>query len=311
MTTQRGSEFVRRTPGRVSGAVSLLWLVLAAGVWVAAGMSAGPAIAASASTILPGDDVPTYLRDRGTGVATSLFGTYVRACELLVYPFYEYTKNKDQEYKPSELGFAGEQDYRAEGTEHEALIFLSYGITENVALELESAFYTSAVQRKAADDTSAMPSRIKESGFGDTQAELRWRWWKEDERRPELWSYFEVTFPFQKHRTLIGTKDWELIQGFGLTHGFRFGTLTGRISESYSAEEKKLATGEYALEYLKRVSPRWRVYLGVEGEEDEVAAIGEVQWQIAPHALLKLNNGFGLTSKAPDLAPEVGIVFSF
>jgi hypothetical protein len=36
-----------------------------------------------------------------------------------------------------------------------------------------------------------------------------------------------------------------------------------------------------------------------------------VQWQLAPSALLKLNNGFGLTSKAPDLAPEVGIAFSW
>ncbi len=300
---------MRRAPGRVSGAVSLPWVVLAAGVWVATAMSVTCASAASA--ILPGDDVPTYLRDRGTGVATSLFGTYVRGHELLVYPFYEYTKNKDQEYSPSELGYAGEQDYRAEGTEHEALIFLSYGISENVALEVESAVYTWGVQHKAANDTSAVPSKIEESGFGDTQAELRWRWWQENERRPEFWSYFEITFPFQKDRTIIGTQDWELVQGFGLTRGFRFGTLTGRISASYTAEETKLAVGEYALEYLKRVSPGWRVYLGVEGEEDEVAAIGEVQWQIARGALLKLNNGFGLTSKAPDLAPEVGVLFSF
>jgi hypothetical protein len=306
MTIRPGFELVRRAPGRGSGAVSLA----VAGVWCAAAvLSVAPTVAASA--ILPGDEVPTYLRDRGTGVATSLFGTYVRGHELLVYPFYEYTKNKDQEYKPSELGYAGDQDYRAEGTEHEALIFLSYGISENVALEVESAGYTWGVQHKAADDTSAVPSKIEEQGFGDTQAELRWRWWQENERRPEFWSYFEITFPFQRDRTIIGTQDWEFVQGFGLTRGFRFGTLTGRISASYTAEDTKLALGEYALEYLKRVSPGWRVYLGVEGEEDEVAAIGEVQWQIAHCALLKLNNGFGLTSKAPDLAPEVGIVFSF
>ena len=300
---------MRRASGRGSGAVSLRGLVLAVSVWAATAIFARSAIAAP--SILPGDDVPTYLSDRGTGVATSLFGTYVRGHELLVYPFYEYTKNKDQEYKPSELGYAGDQDYRAEGTEHEALIFLSYGISENVALEVESAVYTWAVQHKAADDTSAVPSKIEESGFGDTQAELRWRWWQENERRPEFWSYFEVTFPFQRDRAIIGTQDWEFVQGFGLTRGFRFGTLTGRISGSYTAEETKLALGEYALEYVKRVSPGWRVYLGVEGEEDEVAAIGEVQWRIARCALLKLNNGFGLTSKAPDLAPEVGVLFSF
>jgi len=269
--------------------------------------------AASALTATGADaeELPYYLRDRGTGVATSLFGTYVRGGELLAYPFYEYTTNKDQEYSPEELGFVGTQDYRGKNTEHEALILLSYGVSENVAVELESALWTTATQHKSPDDPSAMPGEVTESGFGDTQAELRWRWWKENDKKPEFWSYFETVFPFQRDRKIIGTQDWELIQGFGLTRGFRFGTLTTRASMEYQAEEGKVAFGEYALEYLKRLSPRWRAVLAVEGEEDEVAAIAEAQWQIAPHALLKLNNGFGLTSKAPDLAPEVGIAFSW
>jgi hypothetical protein len=270
---------------------------------------------AAASALAPvgagAEELPGYLRDRGTGVATSLFGTYVRGGELLVYPFYEYTTNKDQEYSPEELGFVGTQDYRGKNTEHEALIFISYGVSENVAVELESALWTTATQHKSPDDPSAMPGEVTESGFGDTQAELRWRWWKENDKKPEFWSYFETVFPFQRDRKIIGTQDWELIQGFGLTRGFRFGTLTTRASTEYQAEEGKVAFGEYALEYLKRLSPRWRAVLAVEGEEDEVAAIAEAQWQIAPHALLKLNNGFGLTSKAPDLAPEVGIAFSW
>ncbi|HET9939592.1 MAG TPA: hypothetical protein VFR25_00675 [Candidatus Eisenbacteria bacterium] len=270
---------------------------------------------AAASALAPvgagAEELPGYLRDRGTGVATSLFGTYVRGGELLVYPFYEYTVNKDQEYSPEELGFVGTQDYRGKNTEHEALIFLSYGLSENVAVELESALWTTATQHKSPDDPSAMPSEVTESGFGDTQAELRWRWWKESESRPEFWSYFETVFPFQKNRKLIGTQNWELIQGFGLTRGFHFGTLTTRASMEYQADEGKVAFGEYALEYLKRLSPKWRTVLAVEGEEDEVAAIVEVQRQLAPNAVLKLNNGFGLTDKAPDLAPEVGIVFSW
>ena len=290
-------RFARRAPAIVAGA--LLFAVAP----IRAAASVGP--------ILPGADLPSYLHDRGAGVSTSMFGTYIRKGEVLVYPFYEYTKNQDQEYKPSELGFAGDHDYRAEGTEHETLIFLSYGISENVAVEVESALYTSATQKKAADDTSAAPLRLRESGFGDTQAELRWRWWKENEHRPEFWSYFEVVFPFQRDRVLIGTQDWEVIQGFALTRGFRWGTVTGRVSASYTAEDQSIIFGEYAVEYLKRFAPRWRGLVAVEGEEDEVAGIVELQWAIRPTALLKLNNGFGLTSKAPDLAPEVGIVFSF
>jgi len=267
-------------------------------------------VPAAASAAGEEGNVP-HLRDRGNGIATSLFGTYVAKGELLVYPFYEYTQNEDQEYKPSELGFAGDHDYRGRYTEHEALIFLSYGASENVAFEFESALYSSATQRKAKQDTSAVPARLEESGFGDTQAEIRWRWLKETPGRPEFWSYFEAVFPFQKHRVLIGTQDWELIQGFGLTRGFPFGTLTARVSASYTAEDKTVIFGEYALEYLKRLSPRWRIVLAVEGEQDEVAAIAEAQLRISSRGLLKLNNGFGITSKAPELAPEIGIVFSF
>jgi hypothetical protein len=256
-------------------------------------------------------DGPRWLADRGPGIATSLFGTYVEKGELLVYPFYEYTWNRDQEYKPEELGFAGSHDQRGTLIEHEALIFLSYGVSHRVALELESALYSDGTLHRAPGDTSAVPRRIHESGFGDTQAEIRWRWVDETAGRPELWSYFEAVFPFQKNRKLIGTSDWELVPGFGATKGFRWGTLTARVSGTYDAEGSDFVFGEYALEYVKRVTPRWRWVLAFEGEQDEAAVIGEIQWQIAPRALLKLNNGFGVTTKAPDMAPEVGVAFSF
>ncbi len=52
-----------------------------------------------------------YLADRGDGIHTSLLGTYVRKNELLVYLFYEYTRNRDAEYKPSDFGFASDSDF--------------------------------------------------------------------------------------------------------------------------------------------------------------------------------------------------------
>ena len=35
--------------------------------------------------------------------------------------------------------------------------------------------------------------------------------------------------------------------------------------------------GEHAVEYLRRLSPRWRLCLGVEGNQDELSFIGEIQ----------------------------------
>ena len=257
------------------------------------------------------DESSPWLRDRGNGIATSLVGTYVRSHQLLVYPFYEYTINRDQEYKPAELGYGLEKDYRGQRIEHEALLLLTYGFNDRVAIELESAVHSWATLRKALDDPSAVPSHLQEDGFGDTQAELRWKWSKETATRPELFSYFEAVFPFQKKRILIGSQDWELVQGFGAIKGFGFGTLTGRVSASYSGADNEVIFAEYDAEYLKRLNARWRGAVSVEGEQDELELIPEIQWHLSPRVFTKLNCGFGLTSKTPDFAPEVGVVLSF
>lgn len=75
--------------------------------------------------------------------------------------------------------------------------------------------------------------------------------------------------------------------------------------------EGALESGEFAVEYLKRVSRVWRFVAAVEGESDEVELILEAQARLNPHVLLKLNSGFGVTSKAADFAPEVGVLFSW
>jgi len=88
--------------------------------------------------------------------------------------------------------------------------------------------------------------------------------------------------------------------------------VTARAAGEYSRETRQFDTGEYAVEYLRRLSPAWRVVAAIEGNQvDEVSLLTEVQWQFVPHAALKLNGGWGLTTNATDFAPEVGIMFSF
>lgn len=254
---------------------------------------------------------PPYLEDRGEGIPTSMFGTYVKDGEFLVYPFYEYTTNSDAEYKPSELGFTGNRDFFGEQTEHEALIFLGYGISDRLALEFEAALWASSELQKAPNDPSAVPNRIKESGLGDVESQLRWIWAKETQTRPMLYSFWEVVFPLQKSNVLLGTQDWETALGFGAVRGYRWGTLNGRVAIKYDAEDGQVEPGEFAIEYLKRTSPKWRWVATLEGEDDELSLIGEAQLTIARRAFLKLNLGLGLTKKAPDFAPEVGVLFTF
>jgi hypothetical protein len=102
----------------------------------------------------PGLRVPTWLADRGEGIPTSLFGTYVREKELLFYPFYEYTKYKNYEYSPKDFKVSNsDREFFGKATIHEALIFLAYGFTDSLALEFESAAYTRAPRSTFATDT--------------------------------------------------------------------------------------------------------------------------------------------------------------
>jgi len=254
-------------------------------------------------------ELPPYLRDRGTGVRTSVLGTYVREGELLVYPFFEWYADANFEYNPNELGYGLTTDYHGRYRASEGILFLGYGITPDLAVEMEAAVITAEL-RKSPDDPSAMPGRVRESGLGDVEGQIRWRFLRETETRPEAYTFFETVFPLQRSRKLIGTQDWEFAFGFGLTRGYRWGTLTLRAGGEYS--QGAFDAGEYAIEYLRRLSPAWRVVAAIEGvQADEVSLLTEIQWQFARHATLKVNSGWGLTSNATDFAPEIGVMFSF
>jgi hypothetical protein len=282
------------------------------------GVLLGIAVTAAAVPVVHGqvrapldtDGLPAYLRDRGTGLPASQFGTYIQKRQLFIYAYWEYYLDHNAEYAPNELGYAPDVDYRGEYNASEYLLWLAYGFSDRFALEVEAAVIDAELDTSP-DDTSGIPKEINESGLGDVEAQLRWRWSFETESRPEFWSYFETVFPTQDEGSLIGTTDWEFQLGFGATRGYSFGTMTARLAVEYEQAEKSGGLGEAAIEYLRRLSSKWRVYGAVEGTGDEVELIAEAQWFFIPTACLKLNTAFGATSKAPDWAPEVGVMFSF
>ncbi len=256
-------------------------------------------------------ELPAYLRDRGTGVRTSLLGSYVRQGELAVYSFFEYYSDRNLEYKPSELGYGLAKDFRGRYRASEGLLFFGYGLTQDIVLEFEGAVI-SAELRKSPSDTATVPARIRESGLGDVEGQIRWRFQRETESRPELFTYFGTVLPLQKSKKIIGTQDWEHFAGIGLVRGYRWGTLTVRTAVGYDYGSKQFDAGEYAIEWLRRLSPSWKVIAAIEGNQiDEVSLLTEVQWFINRHAAFKINNGLGLTPNATDFAPEVGFMLSF
>ena len=186
-------------------------------------------------------------RDRGSGIPSSMFGTYIERGEMLVYPFFEYYLDRNAEYKPAELGYGVDRDFRGKYRASEGLVFLGYGVSDRLAVELEAAVISARLD-KSPDDFSSMPARLQESGLGDVEGQLRWRWNRESESRPELFSYFEAVAPLQKKKRLIGTQDWEFKLGTGIVRGFAWGTTTLRGEVEYDGAENEVGPGEYAVE---------------------------------------------------------------
>ena len=276
------------------------------------------ALALSASLLIhapaaaqPPPAVESWLRDRGAGLPTSMFGTFIQKGELIVYPFFEAYVDDDFEYKPEELGSIGDVDYRGRYRATEGLVLVAYGLTDRVSVEFEIAGI-SATLDKAPGDGSPLPSRISESGLGDVEGQVRWRWNRESATRPEIFSFTEFVVPHAKDKPLIGTQGVEIKFGTGLVRGFTWGTILARASVEFEGgSSSQFDSGEYAVEFVKRLDRRFLVYAGLEGTQDEVSAIGELQWHVTPQVVVKAGSGFGLTSKATGFAPEIGILFSF
>jgi len=251
---------------------------------------------------------PFFLKDRGPGIPTSMFGTYIQKGEWVVYPFFEYYLDHDLEYSPDEFGFELDQDFRGKYRASEGLLFFGYGLTDALAFEVEAAMIHASLE-KSPDDPTGMAEKLTESGLGDVQVQLDWMWSRETERRPGFFSYAEVVFPHHKSKYLIGTPELETKAGIGLIRGFRWGTITVRAAVEQAGGVFDL--GEVAVEFYKRLSRSFCVYAGFEGTQDEVEFIAEIQWWLSDTVRFKVNNGFGLTSKATDWAPEIGLMISF
>lgn len=251
-----------------------------------------------------------YLADRGIGVASSMFGTYIRKHDLIVYPYWEYYRDNNREYKPAELGYTLDQDFRGRYRESEYLFFLAYGLTDNFAVQTEIAGASASLD-KAATDPSSQPSRVENSGLTSFETQARWRWKGESERRPEVWGYLDVVYPINKDAKIIGSDGFDVEWGTALTRGFSWGTLTARASLFYeSASSTHFGLGEYGIEWLKHVNPKLRVFGAVNGHADEVTAITELQLHFSPKVFLRLNQEIGLTSRANDWEPQIGLLLT-
>jgi hypothetical protein len=257
---------------------------------------------------------PDRLRDRGPGVSSSLPGTYIERGQFLVYPFFAYSLDHDREYQPEEFGYPSSEDYLAKYHDTSAQIFLAYGVSDWLALEFETGHIEATFEKDPADPT-ATPVKITEKGVGDIEGQVRLRLLRETEGRPEIFGYVEITAPSNSDKVLIGDEFWEFRPGVGFARGFSWGTMSIRTTYEYNRDNSHPDLGETSLEYLRRLSPAWRLHLAFEGGEtgapDEWEFQTGLQWRVADAVLLKFDNAVGVTPKATDWSPQAGVMFAF
>jgi hypothetical protein len=198
-------------------------------------------------------------------------------------------------------------------------VFAAYGLSQRVAIEFDLGAID-ATLKKPPEDLSGLPSTLSESGLGPIRARINWRWMDETGHRPELFSYAEVVVPHDTGQSLTGTPDWVINGGLGVIRGFRWGTMTARIGVEYdTGSESELDFHEYALEYLRRISPAWSLYLGyVVFEGDEAYLATELHWSPRPNVTVRLGNRLGVvssalsaTSNSADYVPTLGVIIRF
>ena len=211
------------------------------------------------------------------------------------------------------LGDPGGQDYLGHYRDLSEQLFIAYGVTDWLAVELEGSYVQAALQRDAAD-RSGTPPRIEESGLGDLEGELRGRLLRETPRWPELFAFLEITAPSNRKQVLIGDPLWDFKPGLGVIKGFSWGTVTFRTDLEYNQDDQAWDLGETSLEYLKRISPVGTARLAIEGGEtgapDEWTLDSGVYWTVADHVTLRIDNSLGVFPKAPDFTEQIGLMFS-
>jgi hypothetical protein len=273
-------------------------------------------VTAGATRDAAADDDSTALsartQDRGGGVPTSLASSYVRDGELLTSLAFLYNRDNEFEYDPNEFGFSAPGEFKGNYWDSSADVLVAYGLSANLALELEAAASRASLE-KADSDLSGMPNELRESGLGHVRTRLDWRMLEETDRHPEVFSYIGALVPHDASKVLIGTPDWVGIAGAGVVRGYEWGTMTFRMGLEYDfGSASELDWGEVAVEYLKRLSPGLTVYGAVQVlEGDEYSLVGELQWHLTPAIVLKLNSGFGLTSHGMDFSPRIGVLYNF
>jgi hypothetical protein len=255
------------------------------------------------------DGLPYYLKDRGTGVASSMFGTFIRNGDVIVYPYWEYYLDNNRGYNPAELGYMTEMDLEGRYRESEYLFFVAYGLTDFLAVQTELAAAKASLS-KSSEDPSTMPASIEEWGLTSYETQLRFRWLRETERRPELWGYLDIVYPINRDAQIIGSDGWDIEWGTGLTKGFNWGTILIRASLIYESADNHFGLGEFGIEYLKRISRSWRLFGALQGAADELTLITEAQWHISERTFIRFNQEVGLTPASTDWEPQLGILFT-
>src|SRR5438034_7372372 len=83
------------------------------------------------------------------------------------------------------------EDFRAHYQSHEGAVFLAYGVTDWLAVEIEGSQIAATFDKSPADSTGT-PARIQASGTADIGGQFRFRFGHGRDHRPEFFGSVEI-----------------------------------------------------------------------------------------------------------------------
>jgi len=246
------------------------------------------------------------------GVRSSMFETYVRPHQWLMFPHFAYTTDHNIDYTPADFGYGADTSaLQGRFRSTEAQLLIAYGLTDWLALEAEGSHITATFD-KSSRDTSAAPARIHESGFADWAVQARMRLARQHGRWPQVFAAFELLPPTQRGKKLIGDLHWNLKGEIGLAREYGWGAMSARTTIEYNRGDHHWDLGETSLEYMRQVSSAGRLLFAIEGGEggalDEWVFVSAGRWRIGDGLFIKFANSFGLQGKSTDWETQLGMM---
>ena len=195
------------------------------------------------------------------------------------------------------------RQYATALTQQDVLLFLAYGLSDRLTTQINDSLW----QRQSLTPT---PRRQDRESLQPVFS-LHWRGDHfEAPQRADLMGYLATVVPAEQLPLAADCDDCEFTMAMGMIWGYRWSTLSGRLSGESGSHELGRAPN-YGFSFMHRASPKWRYLLAVGRDDEAVDLLGSAQWRIRPDAYVSFTAGLDERQSLAGSQSDMKLHFSF